>query len=228
MRVALHGCLRCRSFCSECEEVPNGPAHIACCDAEEAFSKRLTVRSGLQSVLGSRSQLACSTRLDCVQSIHVRGWRGLDQTQPGLRHFQPGALFRFIAGESPNVQVVPTTEIFRTSRRRARGTGKSRACGGWPRSGTSRAKPRLLLYPTFPATVGRLRLLGLLRDARHRPRSLRSAALEVRRLIDRFRSQQREFLSVLIVAVLARSQRHSKESRGAVAQASSMVIPVGH
>jgi hypothetical protein len=46
MRIALHGCLRCRSFCSECEEVPNGPAHIACCDAEEAFSKRLTVRSG--------------------------------------------------------------------------------------------------------------------------------------------------------------------------------------
>ena len=76
--------------------------------------------------------------------------------------------------------------------------------------------------------MGRLRLLGLRRDVRHRPRSLRSAALEVRRLIDRFGSQQREFLSVLIVAVLARSQRHSKESRGAVAQASSMVIPVGH
>jgi hypothetical protein len=76
--------------------------------------------------------------------------------------------------------------------------------------------------------VGRLRLLGLLRDVRHCPRSLRSAALEVRRLIDRFGSQQREFLSVLIVAVLARSQCHSKQSRGAVAQASSMVIPVGH
>ena len=51
---------------------------------------------------------------------------------------------------------------------------------------------------------------------------------EVRRLIDRFRSQQREFLGVLIVAVLARSQRHSKQSRGAVAQTSSMVISVGH
>ena len=137
------------------------------------------------------------------------GGEGWIKRSQDSRHFQPGAFFRFIAvvrypltfggiraifvilvhgrfspmvlfRQSPNVQVVPTTEIFRTSRRRARGTGKKPARGGWPRSGTTFA-PRqavgLLLYPTFPATVGRLRLLGLLRDARHRPRSLRSAAL---------------------------------------------------
>ena len=98
MRSALHACLRCRSFCSECGEVPNRRAdRLLRCGT--SFFEAPTVRSGRQSVLGSRSQFACSARLDCVQSIHVRGWRGLDQTQPGLRHFQPGALFRFIAGE---------------------------------------------------------------------------------------------------------------------------------
>jgi len=64
--------------------------------------------------------------------------------------------------------------------------------------------------------MDRLRLLGLLGDTWRRPRDPRSAALEVCRLIDRFRSKPREFLSILIVAVLARLQRHSKQSRGAV------------
>jgi hypothetical protein len=103
-----------------------------------------------------------------------------------------------------------------------------RAATGRGREQPSRVSQRLLLYPTFPTTMGRLRLLGLLGDTWRRPRDPRSAALEIRRLIDRFRSKPREFLGILIVAVLARLQRHSKQSRGAVAQASSMVIPVGH
>jgi hypothetical protein len=78
------------------------------------------------------------------------------------------------------------------------------------------------------ATVGRLRLLGLLRRVTGCLDDLRRAVFKVGGLIDCFRSKPREFLGVSVVAVLARYQRHGQEPRGAVAQECGVVIPVGH
>jgi hypothetical protein len=253
MRSALHACLRRRSFCSECGEVPNRRAHrLLRCGT--SFSKPLRfepadsqcsvldrsspvppgsiasnrstfgggegwIKRSQDSAISSQVRFSDSLRVKCAIRSHSAAFARYSS-------FLFMGVFRqwlsFVNRQTCRSFQLDISDIEASGAR----NWKKPACGGWPRSGTTfrRVKPRLLLYPTFPATVGRLRLLGLLRDARHRPRSLRSAALEVRRLIDRFRSQQREFLSVLIVAVLARSQRHSKESRGAVAQASSMVI----
>jgi hypothetical protein len=103
-----------------------------------------------------------------------------------------------------------------------------RTATGRGREQPSLARPRLLLYPTFPATMDRLRLLGLLGDTWRRPRDPRSAALEVCRLIDRFRSKPREFLGILIVAVLARLPRtansRAARSRRRAAWSSRSVI----
>ena len=261
MRIALHGCLRCRSFCSECGEVPNRPSTLACCDAEEAFSKPLRfeaadsqcsvldrsspappgsiasnrstsaggegwIKRSQDSAISSQVRFSDALRVKCAIRSHSAAFARYSSFL-FMGVFANGCLLHI------NRQ---TCRLFRLQRYDFghRGVGRAelekagRAATGRGREQPSRARPRLLLYPTFPATMGRLRLLGLLRDTWHRPRNLRSAALEVRRLIDRFRSKPREFLGVLIVAVLARLQRHSKQSRGAVAQASSMVIPVGH
>ena len=97
MRIALHGCLRRRSFCFRVCGISN-PASI----------HRLLRcgRSFFEAVDGSK-RLTVSARFSiAVRLLHparsrqinsVRGWRGLDQTQPELRHFQPGAFFRCIA-----------------------------------------------------------------------------------------------------------------------------------
>jgi hypothetical protein len=84
------------------------------------------------------------------------------------------------------------------------------------------------LVPALLATVGRLRLLSLLRDVRGCPRNLNNVDFKIGGLLDRFRGQPREFLGKLVIAILARLQRHGQEPSGAVAQTSGMVIPVGH
>jgi hypothetical protein len=128
-----------------------------------------------------------------------------------------------------NVQVVPIAATrFPASLASAVPNQKTYGCGREWRGAELRAPKRLVLYPTFPATLGRLRLLGLLRDARRGSRNLQSPALEVRGLVDRLRGKAREFLGVLVVAVVARLERDRQKSRGAVAQASCMVVPVGH
>lgn len=78
------------------------------------------------------------------------------------------------------------------------------------------------------ATVGRLALLDFLRSVTGRLDDLRGAVFNIGGLIDCFRGKPREFLGILVIAVLARCQRYGQQPRGAVAQESGMVIPVGH
>jgi hypothetical protein len=78
------------------------------------------------------------------------------------------------------------------------------------------------------ATVGRLRLLSLLRRVTGRLDHLRGAVFKVGGLIDCFRGKPREFLGALIIAVLARFQRHGQQPRRAFAQECAVVILVGH
>ena len=196
---------------------------IACCGAERTFSKPQRFEAGdSQCSVLDRSSPVPPGSIASNRSTFGGGEGWIKRSQE-LRHFQPGALL-FIAGEVRHpltfggiraIFVILVHGRFRqwlsfVNRQTCRSFQLQRYFGhrGVGRAELEKAGVRRLAavgnnLPPLNRGYFFIRLFlrpwadcgcWALRDVKHRPRSLRSAALEVRRLIDRFRSQQREFL----------------------------------